>query len=468
MHHTRHLGGLLVALGVVACTATETAAPPAAAPQPTVRTFGSPPILDQRARTGTDSAAQSFTPRPTAKALKVTLRTLWKARVGATSASTTMAVEAGDLLVASDDAVHVLGAATGETRAVVRAPDGARVVGLAAPPNAIVLVTSGGHVVRGARAGAIAWNVDAGAPIVSAPAMVDASGDGVPDVVVGTNKAVVVLDGKSGQELWRAPARRDGPRTVVPEDADRGGEGLLFIGGPEGVHALRAKDAALAWQRPFHAPVDAPPLAIDLDADGLREVLAVSSSGEIAILDGKSGASLWQGTVETDAGRPTKVVASAVAVPGPRVGSVVVATAGDSKSEGLVVLGEHERRFWSNEGRVRATPVVCALDSSGGGDAIVGTEAGDLVAIDAVGGRTFVASLGAPIDAPLGVVDVNGDGVREIVVVTRSGEVTCFTTGVATAPLLDRYRGAPRPVNLGWTFVRGRNDSRALDPRLGR
>lgn len=226
--------------------------------------------------------------------------------------------------------------------------------------------------------------------------------------------------------------------------------------------------AALAWQRPFHAPVDAPPLAIDLDADGLREVLAVSSSGEIAILDGKSGASLWQGTVETDAGRPTKVVASAVAVPGPRVGSVVVATAGDSKSEGLVVLGEHERRFWSNEGRVRATPVVFALDSSGGGDAIVGTEAGDLVAIDAVGGRTFVASLGAPIDAPLGVVDVNGDGVREIVVVTRSGEVTCFTTGVATAPLLDRYRGAPRPVNLGWTFVRGRNDSRALDPRLGR
>ena len=37
------------------------------------------------------------------------------------------------------------------------------------------------------------------------------------------------------------------------------------------------------------------------------------------------------------------------------------------------------------------------------------------------------------------------------VATTAAGAGVETTAGVATAPLLDRYRGAPRPVNLGWT-----------------
>lgn len=451
-----------------ACVPSSEGTPEPAAPQPSVRFFGKPPAVDQSARIGTSNAAQSFTPTPTPKARKVTFRTKWKAQIGKTHARSTMVYEGGFVVATSDRGVHVLRGVSGESHAFIAAPKGEPVAGAAAERDAVFFTTERGHVHRATSSGELRWSVAAGGNVASAPTLVDVDGDGTLDVLVGTSTGhAVALEGRTGKKLWQTLVGTNGRRGVEGGigvgDVDGDGKLELVAGGGDGSLAVLRLDGTIAWKVKYPSSIVAPPSIVELDAHGAAEILAAWSDGRVAIFDGKSSEVLWSAQSETDRGDLDAIVAAPVALPGPRVGSIVVATSGNTKSEGLVLFGERERRFRSIEGRVTASPVVMRLDPDSTPDAIVGTLAGDLVAIDATGGRTFLAAIGAPIEASPLLADVDADGVRDLIVVTRDGLVTCFSTGAADRPLVDRYRATFQPVNLGWTFARGREQPKLLD-----
>lgn len=441
----------------------------AAAPTPSVRFFG--PEADQSARIGTQNAAQSFTPAAKTKALKTTLRTMWKTNVGKTNERTTIVAGGGRLVIGTLTGVHVLDARTGESRASISAPDHGAIAGVALGPDndSVVFASESGHVVRASANGGTVWAARSESSIAAAPTLVDLNGDGALDAVVGTGGGMAIaFDGATGRKLWEHPI--GGPRRYPIEagisagDLDKDGRPELVVGGGEGLLTALRGDGSTLWQTKLSAKVAAAPLLADVDGDTKLEVLAASADGTVGILDGASGRSLWSARVERDDGQPEGIVATPALLPGPRFGSIVVATSKWGKSDGLVVLSETERRYRSLEGPISSSPVVLRLDPDGTPDAIVGTEIGDVVAIDAIGGRTFLANVRGAIVAPLFVTDVDGDGARELIVVTKDGALQCWSTGVADVPVIGRYRGnamtnagAIGTVDLGWTFARGRD-----------
>ncbi len=468
---------VLSVLALGACVTSDPSRPEPASPSsPGVKFFGDPPVLDQSARIGTQNAAQSFTPAATPKALKNALRTKWTARAAKSTPATTMAAVAGRLVVGTAEGTYVLDAQTGEPRASMPASHADPSMGAAVDGDSLVFATKSGRITKASLGGVATWSKTLGATVAAAPALADVNGDATLDVVIGTGAGVVALDGASGRALWQRRVSLDGKRAQAVEvgvsiaDTDRDGKNEVIAAGAEGLLvAIRLADGSPLWQSKLSASLVAPPVLADMDAHGASEILVAQNDGAVAIFDGANGGLLWSARVERDDGQPEGIVGTPTLLPGPRTGSIAVPTARWGKTDGMVILSENDRRFRSLEGRVTSSPVVLRLDPTSSPDVIFGTEAGDVVALDATGGRTFLATVRAPIVASPLVTDVDGDGVRELIVITSDGALTCFSTGAAEPPIVARYRGngpgnqgSFGEINLGWTFARGRDVSKLL------
>jgi len=465
-------GTLVLLLG--ACSASQLDAPPPGMPvAPGVRAIGAWPPPDHGPRTGTTHALQSFTPKAQGKRPPSAFRTRWSARVGRTTPRTTMAQVGTKIVVGTlrgegdTGGVYVLDGRSGEVLKRV-ASEHRDVAGIAVDGERVFFTTESGRAVAARLDGSLAWTTPVGAPLDGAPALADVDGDGSLEVVVAASDgAFVVLDAGTGRVRYRR-ALVPGPRPahappIAIADVDRDGRDDILAGSGAGVlSAHRGRDGEPLWTTYPGAPIDAPPVLADLDGDGGLEAITAWSDGAVAILDVATGSALWRAKVEKDDGGGETLVASPVMAPAARVGRLVAASA---RADGgsLVVLAEHQRTFRADVGPVRATPVVMRLGAEGSADAVVGTERGDLVALDGVGGFTFLAALGAPVDASALVADFEPDGARDLVVVTRDGTLRAFATSATAAPLVARYRGdsghnrgVVRASPLAWTFARGR------------
>lgn len=146
-----------------------------------------------------------------------------------------------------------------------------------------------------------------GAPSRSPPRLHDVTGDGVADVLVVTMAgSLCVIDGRSGSMLWRTEA--NGASEGLGRPACLQVEGRTIILVPLGLAGMVAFDAANhkeLWRSPPGHPVVAGPTVCDLDGDGLPEVLAGSTDGQLLVLDAAGGAVLQQvavseGLIEAD------------------------------------------------------------------------------------------------------------------------------------------------------------------------
>jgi outer membrane protein assembly factor BamB len=468
---------------LAACvTTTQETAPPAA---PVAKTFGKWPEPDNASRTGTTSALQSFTPPAQPKLGAVQLRPSWSAKVGQTNHRTTMALAGTRVVIGThgasldardqpDDGVYVIDGTTGHTERFIPTPGtGDRDVnGIAIDGERLFFTTDNGSVVAATLDGRIVWVASLGGEVLAAPALVHIDGDSDIDVVVGDSSGrLVALDGKTGKVLWSRPCGID-PAThlgfeaaVAVGDLDGDGKNEILAGSTTGaLGAFRARDGEPIWFQYAHAPLRASPILSDLDGDGRLEALVAWSDGTTTILDGMSGRALWRARIEQDDGSPSGLIASPVPLMGPRIGALVAPATRFGLEIGAVVQGEHLRAFRTNEGPATATPVVTKLDANGLPDAIFGTARGDIVAIDAIGGRALLGSVGGPVEASAMLGDVDGDGAFELLVASNDGRLTCFATGSKERPAIARFRGdsphntgVVEPVNLGWSFARNRD-----------
>lgn len=449
-----------LALGLLVLASCATRPDGAPASSPTSTSASEPaPVRDQAL-----SGPQSYTPEAKPKARTRAVSQRWSAHVGATDHRTTMAESGGALYVGTREGVVVLDAKTG-ARKHAMPPLRGHVVGVALDGDRVYAASAGGELVAATRAGAPIFRTEIGAGAATPPTLADFDGDGALDVAVGDVKGrAVVFDGRTGKRRWAASL--SGASDAHPSAgaglaaADLDGDGIPeIVMGTEGgtLGALRGKSGDTLWLVKRTSPLRAAPLVADVDADKKPEVIAGWADGDVAIVDGKSGSEIWTQHVEEDDGDPTGVLATPTPLAGPRSGVLVVPTARWGADDCVVLLGAYDRVRRSQQGRVTSSPVVGVVDPDEGVvEAVVGTQRGDVVSFAANGTASLLYHLPSAIEAPMMFADLEGDGTQELLVLTKDGNVTALALHVANAPVLGRARGSARndgvlvATDLGW------------------
>ncbi|MBS2019548.1 MAG: PQQ-binding-like beta-propeller repeat protein [Deltaproteobacteria bacterium] len=446
------------------CTRGDSVAPPQVAPKAT---------LSSSETTGfTPAGPQSFTPETRSKGAGRTVRRLWSSTIGRTDHRTTLVFADGAIYVGAksgkgvEAGVYVVDGNTGARRAVLPAAKG-DVVGIALDGARVVSSGSSGEVAVTTKTGQIVFRTQIGAPIVTPPTLLDLDRDGAAEIAVGDARGrVTLLDGKSGKIRWvraTAPEAREGAKgaasigaALSAADLDGDGDKEIVAGNEAGsLTAIRAKSGEIAWQVTRPSALRAAPLVSDVDDDRQLEVIAGWADGDVAIFDGRAGKQVWTARVEEDDGDPTGLLASPTPLPG---GSLLVPTARWGDQDSVVVLRAKERAYRSKQGAVVSSPVlgIIARDTSMV-EAVLGTSTGDVVSFDAAGGMALLQHVDGAIEASPLIADIQGNGLQELVVVTREGELTALGIHAHRPPLVSRGRGSSPwndgvlpPIDLGW------------------
>lgn len=410
--------------------------------------------------------------------LGVKLTKKWTARVGRTTFRTTMALVGGKIVIGThgrtlngknerDDGVYVLDAKTGKRDRFIHTPGRGDldVGGIAIDGNDVVFTTDNSQIVKATLGGRILWKARARGKVRPAPALADLEGNGDLDVVVGDESGVLyALDGRTGKRLWAVAtgANEYGARGFIGAaavaDLDGDGHPDVVAGARDGIlAAYRGIDGSVLWQIANDSGIHASPIIADFDQDGHPEVLAAWSYGDVAIADGRTGEKRWTALLQQDGGGIEGLFGTPTPLPGSPGVLIAPTSWWGAKEDGIIGVGVDERRFKSFEGRVSASAVVTDLANDGRLEAIIGTEAGKVLALTADGGRAVLAKLGGPIEAPAMLADTDGDGTYELLVASNDGKLTCFETGSKAKPFISRFRGeSPHntgdigSVKLGW------------------
>lgn len=477
----------LPAARVNAASTPSVLAPPPVAPEPSAPAQLRPFVMPAR-----QNGSHQLTP-----ALKVAperpLTKAWKTRVGLTTFRTTLAATEQAIVIGThgatlngqneaSDGVYVLAPKTGKLLRFIPTPGKGDkdVAGVALDgTSAVVFSTDNGQVVR-ARLddGALLWKASLSGKVRPAPALGQLNGVGALDVVIGAeNGELSALDGDSGRALWTKMTgvndydARGFVAAAAIADLDADGLDDVVAGARDGaLVAYSGRDGHELWSERDGSGIHASPSIGDFDGDGRLEVLAAWSYSRLAIFDAASGALRYEQRLEQDRGGIEGLFASPVPLPrraGPAL--LVQGTSwwgghrGDTKSEtidGALLVGQAGREFRSDEGRVTASAIVMDLGDDGSWEAVLGTEAGELLALGADGTRQSLAKLGGPIEATALAADVDGDDLYELLVASNDGWLTCFQTGSRTIPLVSRFRGsasenrgALRGVDLHWALA---------------
>lgn len=118
--------------------------------------------------------------------------------------------------------------------------------------------------------------------------------DAALEVFTAGTSAIRAYDGGSGAEEWTRSLSNGRIQTVA--DADRDGTAGFYVGRFGGdILALNAETGATEWSTSVSTSDDTivpPPVLGDVTGDGQSEVIAVTETGSVVVLDAASGAEL--------------------------------------------------------------------------------------------------------------------------------------------------------------------------------
>lgn len=259
------------------------------------------------------------------------------------------------------------------------------------------------------------------------------AGKGEDLVGVNSDGTTYALDGRTGVALWITrfqPNRGHGAAARPPRvsgfkpmavSAREGEASLVVVPFDGGIRALRGESGAEAWRATLAAGSATTGVVADLNGDGQNEIVAVAgASSSMYVIDAASGKIVSETKLESEV-----VGAPALFVVGD-VRGVLLAT----KDGTLTLRGMNGEQLLSTklDGGITTGPLL--VTSNRGTLVTVGSETG-LFALEAskltpLGKITTESDV---VRGTLASVDLEGDGLMEIVLVTERGRVAVISTG---------------------------------------
>ncbi|MBI3271118.1 MAG: PQQ-binding-like beta-propeller repeat protein [Planctomycetes bacterium] len=290
--------------------------------------------------------------------------------------------------------------------------------------------------------------VTGGGSTLSAPAVLELDGDGVPDCIVGSeDSAVYALSGRDGSVLWRTET--GGKVDSSPALADLDGDGVLdaVIGSGDGrVYALSGKTGRVLWSQEtgdpadcaVHRTVDAngdvhekrvsghpvfsSPALARLRGDGVPDVLIGSTADAMLALSGRDGTVLW--TTRTNGGfigTPATTDINNDGVPD--------CIAGSTNGVVYALSGKDGARLWTARAGncVHADAVLADADGDGVLDCLVGSIDSNLYALSGRDGRLLWSfRTGDRVESAVALADLDGDRLPDVVLGSWDGSVVAL------------------------------------------
>ncbi|PIE32970.1 hypothetical protein CSA56_13645 [candidate division KSB3 bacterium] len=287
------------------------------------------------------------------------------------------------------------------------------------------------------------WPVTTGDSVRSSPALEDLDGDGHLDVIVGSfdNKLYAwnfngsLLPGwpvTTGSVIYSSPAVGDIDGDQRPE---------IVVGSFDNKVYAWNEDGTLTrgWPKPTGLFVYSSPALADIDNDGIAEVIVGTDNNRVFA---------WNGDGTEVAGWPT---ATEHVVPSsPAVGDV------DNDGTLEIVVGSWDKVFmWNSQGerkpgwpvtaehQVPSSPALADLTNDGRLEIIVGCKNGKVYAWD-VNGQTvpgWPTITDAEISGSAVVGDMNGDGFMEVAIGSKDSKVYVWSADGRLLPGWPQYTG---------------------------
>lgn len=260
------------------------------------------------------------------------------------------------------------------------------------------------------------------------------AGKGADFVGVNTGGTVYALDAATGVALWvtrfrpntaggaQASATAAAAAVTFPPLVVRAGETSNIVAAYEGgVRALRGETGREVWRAALGAGSATSGITFDLDGDGKTEIIvAAGSPATLYILDGETGRTLAEAKLEANVvGSPSPYTSAALR-------GVVVAL--DNSTVDLRNIKGESVKSVKLDAPITTAPLV--IPSSHGLIMTVGTEKGlDALNADELRPIGRIATEGDTVRGALVASDLDGDGMQEIIMVTRQGRVAVVGTG---------------------------------------
>lgn len=250
----------------------------------------------------------------------------------------------------------------------------------------------------------------------SAPVATDLSGDGTPELAVTDFAGNLSIVRPDGSIVWTAALESpvhltpiaadlttDGDPNLAVNSGRLPGEVICFDGDGEVAWRAERDDAALSWSLVERRDTSA---------------IALTDRDRVALLDGRTGESLWSTALDRDA----RV--------GPGDGNSVFATARDGVVRALD-LGDGTVRWETklSEERVRmVSPAVGAVSGGSTTNVVATTYDGTVAVLDATAGELLASrELDVGLFTPPVLVDVTEDGRDDVLLLYGDARVGALT-----------------------------------------
>lgn len=280
---------------------------------------------------------------------------------------------------------------------------------------------------------------------LGSPTVADIDGDGVPEVLLGTNMGIVyVLDARNMQQKshWPVQLPRPVEHRIVVEDVVGKTDLEVFVSDIGGNVICLNHVGEIIWHRNWikslqlqvgNVEASSPISLGDINGDGnmdLVQMIVVQKRVLVFAVQASTGADLRRFPMELDGTPDFPIPATDVHQ---KVAQPLLVDLHADQS----FLSDYLRRngtSWNPVGR-RSGPLGRPHGGSGAGLHIVVPAGDEIFVIEGDSGCTHKVSIGEPVSAMVQADDVHGTGKMDLVVATEEGNIITLETQAPFHPL---------------------------------
>lgn len=265
----------------------------------------------------------------------------------------------------------------------------------------------------------LAWRYRTLAAVFSSAAVIDINDDGKNDIIISSSDGkLYALDGRSGRRIFFFETEHPIVASPVLQSRNKGGKAVILAGGEGKIYAL-GPDQRCLWstiRQDFSSSVISTPVLLNINQDGIDDVVVAAEDGKLYAFDGDRGWLIWKS--RSTRGRFFSTPAAA------RINRDAIRDLIVGSPDGLVygLDGKTGSKIWETkvDGPVNSSPV-----SAGKERFFIGDEQGNLYEMSAATGRILSRTdLGAPVVSTPAVL--KGSSGKFLVLPLGDGTVRCL------------------------------------------